>query len=167
MHENAGDDDDVPPLQERTGRGVAHPVDLLVYGGVLLDIGVAARHIGLGLVVVVIGDEILDRVVGEETAHLAVELGGERFVGGEDQRRPRDRPDDMRHGEGLAGAGDAEQYLVALAVFDAADKLRDRLWLVASRLEAGDDFERGAEVGAWAFGDGDGHGPNIGAARAG
>jgi hypothetical protein len=32
----------------------------------LLDEGVGARHVGLGLVVVVIGDEILDRVVREE-----------------------------------------------------------------------------------------------------
>ena len=61
-----GDDDDVVALQERARRRVAHAVDLLVDRGVLLDIGVGARHVGFGLVVVVVGDEILDRVVGEE-----------------------------------------------------------------------------------------------------
>ena len=48
-------------------------------------IGVGARDVGLGLVVVVVGDEVLDRVVGEEVLELAVELGGERLVGGEDE----------------------------------------------------------------------------------
>ena len=45
---------------------MAHAVDLLVDRGFFLDIGVGARNIGFGLVVVVIGDEILDRVVGKE-----------------------------------------------------------------------------------------------------
>ena len=37
-------------------------------------------HVGLGLVVVVVGDEVLDRVVREELAELAVQLRGERLV---------------------------------------------------------------------------------------
>jgi hypothetical protein len=65
---------------------VAHPVDLLVDRGVLLDVGVGARDVGLGLVVVVVGDEVLDRVVGEELAQLAVELRGQRLVRRQDQR---------------------------------------------------------------------------------
>ena len=58
----------------------------------LLDVGVGARHVGLGLVVVVVGDEVLDRVVGEEALELAVELGGQRLVGREDQRRALGAP---------------------------------------------------------------------------
>ena len=92
----------------------------------LLDVGVGARHVGFGLVVVVVADEVLDRVVGEEALELAVELGGQRLVGGEDQRRALGLLDDLRHGEGLARAGDAEQHLVALAVRDAVDELGDR-----------------------------------------
>jgi hypothetical protein len=42
---------------------MAHAVDLLVDRGILLDIGVGARDIGFGLVVIVIADEIFDRVV--------------------------------------------------------------------------------------------------------
>ena len=52
-----------------------------------LDVGVGARHVGFGLVVVVVGDEVLDRVVGEEALELAVELGGQRLVRRQDQRR--------------------------------------------------------------------------------
>jgi hypothetical protein len=45
---------------------VAHAVDLLVNRAVLLDVGVGPRHVGLGLVVVVVGDEELDRVLGKK-----------------------------------------------------------------------------------------------------
>ena len=76
-----GDDDDVLALEQRPGGGVTHAVDLLVDRGVLFDVGVGARHIGLGLVIIVIGDEVLDRVVGKEGPHLAEELGGEGLVG--------------------------------------------------------------------------------------
>ena len=47
------------------------PLHLLIQRGVLLDIGVRLRDIGLGLVVVVVGDEVLDGVVGEELAQLS------------------------------------------------------------------------------------------------
>ena len=38
------------------------------------------RHIGFGLVVVVVRDEVLDRVLWEERLEFAVELGRERFI---------------------------------------------------------------------------------------
>jgi hypothetical protein len=59
---------------------MAHAVDLLVDRRFLLDIDVGARDVGLRLIVVVIRDEVLDRVVREEGFELAVELGRERLV---------------------------------------------------------------------------------------
>ena len=109
------DDDDVVALEQRARRRVAHAVDLLVDRGFLLDVGVGARDVGLRLVVVVVGDEVLDRVVGKEALELAVELRRQRLVGREDQRRALRRLDHLRHREGLAGAGDAEQHLGAVA----------------------------------------------------
>ncbi len=128
-------DDHVVALEQRARRRVAHAVDLLVDRGFLLDIGVGARHVGLGLVVVVVGDEIFDRVVGKEAPELAIELGRERLVGGENERRALRALDHLRHGEGLARAGDAEQHLGAVVALDALDQLFDRLRLVALRLE--------------------------------
>ena len=84
---HGGDDDDVVALQQRARGGVAHAVDLLVHRRFLLDVGVGARHVGFGLVVVVVGDEVLHRVVGEEALELAVELGGQRLVGRQHQGR--------------------------------------------------------------------------------
>ena len=138
------DDDHVVALEQRARRRVAHAVDLLVDRGFLLDIGVGARDVGFRLVVVVVGDEILDRVVGKEGPELAVELRRQRLVGREDQRRALRLLDHLRHGEGLARAGDAEQHLGAVVALHALDQLGDRLRLVALGLEIGlDDEARG------------------------
>ena len=75
--------DHVAPGEQRRGGRVAQPVDLVVDRAVLLDVRVARGHVGLGLVVVVVGDEVLDPVVGEELAELVGQLGGQRLVGGD------------------------------------------------------------------------------------
>ena len=106
---------DVAPGQQVRRRRVAQPVDVVVPGRVLLDVEVGLRDVRLGLVVVVVRDEVLDRVVREELAELVAELGGERLVVRDHERRPADLLDDPRHRRGLAGAGRAEQRLVALA----------------------------------------------------
>ena len=137
-----GDDDDVA-AGEQAGRGrVAQPVDLVVDRRVLLDVRVARRDVRLGLVVVVVADEVLDPVVGEELAHLLGQLGGEGLVGGEDQRRPLDLLDRPGDGRALARAGDAEQRLEAVAAQDAGAEALDRLRLIAGGAEVGDDAER-------------------------
>ncbi len=64
------------------------------------------------MVVVVVGDEVFDGVVGEEGFELMVELGGEGFVMREDEGGALQFFDDLGHGEGLAGAGDAEEDLI-------------------------------------------------------
>ena len=144
---HGGHDDDVVALQQRARRRVAHAVDLLVDRGVLLDVGVGARHIGFGLVVVVIADEILHRVVGEEALELAIELGGQRLVRRQDDGGALRRLDHLGHGVGLAGAGDAEQHLRAVVAVDAFDQFLDRGRLVALRLVFGFDHEAHAAFG--------------------
>ena len=64
------------------------PVDLLVDGGVLLDVGVGGRQVGFRLVVVVVGDEVLHRAVGQVLAELVAELRRQRLVGRHDESRP-------------------------------------------------------------------------------
>ncbi len=144
-----GDDDHVAAFEQRARGRMAHAVDLLVDGAFLLDIGVGPRHIGLGLVVVVVGDEILHRILGKEALHLAIELPGRQRVAcwAHQDRGPKAlRPlDDMGHGEGLARAGDAQQDLVALLALEPGDELDDGLGLVARGLELG--ASRSAERG--------------------
>jgi hypothetical protein len=49
--------------------------------------------------------------------------------------------DDLGHGEGLAGAGDAQEDLVAVAVGQAAIQLFDGLRLVAAGLVVAIELE--------------------------
>ena len=107
--------DNVPPFQQRAGGGQPQAVDLLVGGGVLFNIGVRLRHVGLRLVVVVVGNEILHRVVGKKFPELLAQLGGQRLVMGQHQRGPVDALDDLGHGVRLAAAGDALEHLRAHA----------------------------------------------------
>ena len=68
---DAGDHDNVTTGEQRARRVVAQPIYILIDLGVLLDEGVRARDVRLGLVVVVVADEVLDGVVGEELGELA------------------------------------------------------------------------------------------------
>ncbi len=136
-----GDDDGVAPGQKAPGGGVAELVDLVVDRGVLFDEGVGGGDVGFRLVVIVVGDEVLDRVVGEELLELAVELGGQGFVGGEHEGGAVAAGDHLRHGEGLAGAGHPEQDLVPVAAQHPFRELVDGARLIAPRLEFRYQFE--------------------------
>ncbi len=138
---NGRDDDHVVAFEQSARCGVAHAVDLFVDRCFFFDVGVRARHVGFGLIIVVIRDEIFDRVIREEALELTVELRCQRLVRGEYQCGPLRRLNDVRHREGLAGTCHAEQNLVVLVLADAFDKLGDRLRLVAPRFEFGSDPE--------------------------
>ena len=148
-----GHDDGIPPRKQRIGRRVAHAIDLFVDQRILLDVRVGRRHVGLGLVVVVVADEEVDRVVGEKTLELAEQLVRQGLVVRDHQRRALHLLDDLGHGEGLAAAGDAEQNLRGISALDSGHKFVDSARLVAGRLQIGDEFE------------GRGHGDNVGIRR--
>ncbi len=90
----------------------------------------------------------MDGGVGEEILEFAVELGGEQFVGRDDQRRPAQLGDDAGDGERLSRAGHAEQRLVLVAAAKSLGQLANGARLVALRLEVGAQIEghRGLDV---------------------
>ncbi len=137
-----GHDHRVAPLQHALGGRQAHLLDVLVDRAVLLDEQVALRHIGLGLVVVVVADEILHRVARKELAELGVQLRGQGLVGRKHDRRTAHAGDHIGHGEGLARAGHAQQGLVGQAVVDAFTQQADGLGLVAGRRVGLEQLER-------------------------
>ena len=67
---NGGDDHAVTPREQVRGGLMAQPLHIVVDVGVLLDVRVGLRYIRLGLVVVVVADEVADRVVGHEFAEF-------------------------------------------------------------------------------------------------
>ena len=112
---------------------MAHPVNRLVHARFFFDIGIGPRHIGFGLIIIIIGYEIFDRIVGEKTLKLAIKLRGEDFVRREDQRGPLRRFNHFGHGEGFAGTGDAQQHLVTLTRLHGGHQLGNRDRLVPRR----------------------------------
>ena len=127
---DGGDHDHVPPLHQGGGGGQPQPVDLLVDGGILFNEGVCVGDIGLRLVVVVVGDEVLHRVVGKELPELGTQLGGQGLVVGQHKGGPLDLFDDLGHGEGLARAGDAQQRLLVQPHLQSAGEGLDGLRLI-------------------------------------
>ena len=115
---DAGDDDHIPPTDQRRRRREPQPIDLFVDRRVFLYVDVARRDVRLRLVVVVIADEVRYRVVWKELFELGIKLRGQRLVVRQHQRRAIQLGDDIRHREGLAGAGDSQQHLIAFAVFN-------------------------------------------------
>ncbi len=138
-----GDDQHVAPRQERARGRVPQAVDVVVHRRVLLDVEVGLRDVRLGLVVVVVGDEVLDGGGREELPELVAELRRERLVVRDHEHGPLDLLADPGHRRRLAGAGRAEERLEAVALVDRARELGDRLRLVAGRRVGGGDAERG------------------------
>ncbi len=120
-------------LEQHRGRLQAQPVDVVVDAGVLGDVGVGRRDVGLGLVVVVVRDEVAHRVLGEELLELPVELRRQRLVVRDHQRRASPLGDHVGDGERLARPGDPEQDLAPLATTQAVGQRGDGLGLVAAR----------------------------------
>ena len=138
-----GDDDHVASLEEGAGGVVAQPVDLVVAGRVLLDVGIRPGQVGLRLEVVVVADEVLDRVIGEELAELLVELRGQGLVVRHHQGRLADRLDHLGRSERLARSGGAQQDLVLQPALHPVDQRPDGGRLIAGRLEWRVDLEFG------------------------
>ena len=113
---DGGDDDDVVPLAQSARRRIAQLIDLVVHRKILLDIGIGGRDIALGLIVIVVGDEVFDGVFGEKFAELVAQLRRKRLVVRDDERGPPHVLDDVRHRERLAAARHADEHLRADAV---------------------------------------------------
>ena len=133
MHETLAHHDHIAPLEQRSRRRQAQPIDLFVDRRFLFDVEVGRGNVGLGLVVVVIGDKILDRVLGEERLEFLIELRRERFVVSQHKRRPLRLLDHVGDRERLAAAGDAEQNLILGPIIETANQRFDGLRLVALR----------------------------------
>ena len=126
-------DYDVAPLKKARRCTVAQALDLVVYCAVLFNEGIRVRNIRLGLIIVVVRDEILHGVIREKLAKLRAQLRRKGLIVRQNERRAVELFDNARHGEGLARAGDAEQNLLIESVFDAAHERLYGLRLIAHR----------------------------------
>jgi hypothetical protein len=139
---HTGHDDDVAALEERPRGRQPHPVDLVVDGRFLLDVRVGGRHVGFGLVIVVVADEVLDGVLGKEPAELLIQLRRQRLVVRHHQRGPVHLRHDLRHRERLARSGHAKEHLERVPPVHPLDELGHGADLVAGHFEVADELER-------------------------
>ena len=82
-----GNDDDIAAFGQRHGGGETELVDLIVDGGVLGDVGIRGGDVGFGLVVVIVGDKVFNRIVREELFEFTIQLRCECLIMGNDQCR--------------------------------------------------------------------------------
>ena len=91
-------------------------------------------NIGFRLIVIIVGDEVFDRIVGKEFLEFGIKLGCKRFVVSHNQSRFLDLLDDVGHGECFTGAGGAKQHLMSASGTDAFNQLGYGLRLVSHGL---------------------------------
>ena len=106
-------------------------LDLVIDSGILGDIGVRACNIRLGLVIIIITDEILHRILGEKLLELSVKLCRQSLIMCDHQRRPLYPLYHIGHSKGLAAARHAQQRLVRLARQQTGHQPVHRLRLIA------------------------------------
>ena len=79
--------DHVLSLCQRSSRGKSELIDLIIDGRILLDIGIRGRHIGLRLVIIIVGYKIFYRIFRKKFFQLPIKLSCQRFIVGDHQRR--------------------------------------------------------------------------------
>ena len=121
---------------------MAQFVDLIVDGGILLDVGIRLRNVCLRLIVVIVADKVADVVVGEKGFELARKLRGERLVVRDDEGRPLHALDDLCHRICLARSRRTEENLRGHPVLNTAREVCDCLRLIAHRRKGCSDLER-------------------------
>ena len=80
---------------------------MIIDRSIFLNKRIRRRHIGFRLIVVVVGNEILYRVIREKRLELTVKLGSKGLVRGHHYGRALLLFDDVGHGEGFARASNA------------------------------------------------------------
>ena len=136
------DNDNIPARQQGMGSRVPELVDVVVDGRVLFNICVRVRDVRLGLIVVIVRDEVDHSVVGKELFELARKLSGERFIRSHDQRRLSQGLNSLCHREGLARTSHAQQNLIAVSVPHTLHKRLNGFRLRACRVIGRHDLKR-------------------------
>ena len=98
-------------------------------------------NVGFRLVIVIIGDKILNCVIGKKLPEFAAKLGCQGLIVRQNQCRLIYICDDVCHRKCFAGAGYTKQDLLIQALLYSLCKPCNRLWLVAHRLVFRYQFE--------------------------
>ena len=130
---NAGNNNDILSLHQRRRGGMAQLINFIIDRGILFDIGIRTWYIRFGLIIIIIADEILHRIFGEELLQLVIKLCRKGFIVCNDQGWLLDFLNDICHGKGFAGARNPQQSLEFQALLEALRNFFNRLRLITGR----------------------------------
>ena len=91
---------------------MAQLVYLVINGGILFNIGIGSGNVGLRLIIVIIGDKIFHRILGEKFTELTTKLCGKSFVMSENESRTVNICNNICHCKGLTRTGNTKQNLL-------------------------------------------------------
>ena len=114
---------------------MAHPVNLLIHAGIFFDESIRPRHIGFGLIIIIIRDEIFDCIIWEEAFELRIKLRGQGLIRRHNKGRALGLFNDLRHCECFTGARNAQQDLIAFDRIYTRNKFRNGFNLIALGFE--------------------------------
>ena len=103
---NGGHHDNVSPSALQTGgRFQAKLLYFVIDRQILFYVGISSGYISFGLVIIVVGNKILDRILRKELSEFSIQLRNKRFIMTQDKSRSLNLLDDIGNGEGLSGTG--------------------------------------------------------------
>lgn len=108
-----------------------HLIDLFIYRGIFLYIGISLGNICLRLIIIIVTYEVLNCVVGKKVFEFPIKLGGQGLIGGNNKGGPLGSCHDMGYGKCLPRAGHSKQYLMPASFFYLFVKGINRMSLIA------------------------------------
>ena len=112
-----GDDDAIGARNERGDGCETFLLNPLVDAEFLVNVQVPLGEIGLGLIVVIVRNEIFHGVVGKIAHHFLMQLASKGLVVAHDEGGNVELLNDVGHGEGLTAPRHAEQHTSFLSIF--------------------------------------------------
>ncbi len=121
---------------------MTHLINCIINRRVLFYIAVRLRDIGFGLVVVIVGDKILNSIFGKKLLEFTEKLRCQGFIGRDYQGWSLNLLNYICDCERFTGTGHTEQNLAFKAVFHAFYQLADGLGLISGRCKGGIKLKR-------------------------
>ncbi len=90
---------------------MAQLINFIINGGILLDISISLRYIGLRLVVIIVTDKIFYGVFGKKLFEFRVELPGQGFIWCHNQGWALLLFNNLSHGKGFTGTSYPQEGL--------------------------------------------------------
>ena len=114
---------------------MAQLINFIIYGRILLYVGISGSYICLRLIVIVVGDKISHIIVGKECLELAGQLSRQGFIMGNNQRRLLYLFNELGDSKGFSCTSSTQQHLGLLTIFDTSGQILNGLILITHRLK--------------------------------